>query len=77
MYPELHFVAAESIPEGVDQYIGEQEAEWLMLFPKKHRWMEFHRSRSAGMVAHSRVPVLSVCEAAAATVAVPDAPPVS
>ncbi|HVU94179.1 MAG TPA: universal stress protein [Puia sp.] len=64
LYPELHFVAAEDIAEGVDKYIGEHEADWLMLFPKSHRWMEFHRSRSAGMVAHSRVPVMSVCEEA-------------
>jgi len=62
--PELHFVAAESISEGVDKYIGEHEADWLMLFPKSHRWLEFHRSRSAGMVANSRVPVMSVCEEA-------------
>jgi len=70
MYPELHFITAENIPEGVDKYIGEQEADWLILFPKKHRWMEFHRSRSAGMVAHSRVPVMSICEEASTTAAV-------
>ena len=64
LYPELHFVAAEDIAEGVGKYIGEHEADWLMLFPKKHGWLEFHRSRSAGMVAHSRVPVMSVCEEA-------------
>ena len=64
LYPELHFVTAESIAEGVDKYIGEHDADWLMLFPKSHRWLEFHRSRSAGMVAHSRVPVMSVCEEA-------------
>jgi len=64
LYPELHFVPAESIAEGVDKYIGEHEADWLMLFPKSHGWLEFHRSRSARMVAHSRVPVMSVCEEA-------------
>lgn len=62
LYPELHFVKAAGIAEGVDKYIGDHEADWLMLFPKKHGWLELHRSRSAGMVAHSRVPVMSVCE---------------
>jgi hypothetical protein len=64
LYPGLHFVAAASIAEGVEKHIGEHEVDWLMVFPKSHGWLEFHRSRSAGMVGHSRVPVMSVCEEA-------------
>lgn len=55
---------AKSIAEGVDEYIGRHEADWLMVFPKNHSWLEFHRSRSVGLLGHSRVPVMSVCEEA-------------
>jgi nucleotide-binding universal stress UspA family protein len=64
LYPELHYLTAESISKGLDRYIADHKVDWLMLFPKKHGWLEFHRSRSAGVVARSRVPVMSICEEA-------------
>jgi|SRR5579859_1622649 len=66
LYPELHFLRAASVLEGVDKYLGEQDADWLMVFPKEHGWLEFHRSQTKGLVSHCRVPVMSICEGASA-----------
>lgn len=64
IYPELHFLQAADLSEGINQYLGKTGSDWLMVFPQKHPWLEFHKSRSARLVAHSQVPVLSICDAA-------------
>ncbi|WP_431209569.1 universal stress protein [Puia sp. P3] len=50
--PALHFVHSASVSEGVDKYLAENNADWLMLFPKKHSLLEFHKSRSKQLILH-------------------------
>jgi hypothetical protein len=64
VFPELHFLRAASVLEGVDKYLGEHEGDWLMMFPRKHGLLSFHRSQSKAFVLHCRIPVLSIAEAA-------------
>lgn len=64
VYPELHFVQAPTVLEGVDNYLGERESDWLMLFPKPHGLLEFHRSQSKNLISHCTIPVMSLTEKA-------------
>jgi nucleotide-binding universal stress UspA family protein len=59
-FPELHFVRSSNIEEGIRNYLKNNRADWLMVFPKKHRLLEFHSSRARRIVSHSPIPVLSV-----------------
>ena len=62
--PDLHFVKAATVEEGITRYLKEQGVDWLMVFPRRHGLLEFHRSRSKQIVLHCPVPVLSICEPA-------------
>lgn len=60
--PELHFVRKVSVTGGVDNYLANHEADWLMVFPKSHSLLEFHASRSRQIVLASAIPVISLHE---------------
>ncbi|HWB92835.1 MAG TPA: universal stress protein [Puia sp.] len=62
--PALHFLEAGTVEEGITQYIKDQHVDWLMVFPRRHGLLEFHRSRSKRIVLQCPVPVLSICEPA-------------
>jgi nucleotide-binding universal stress UspA family protein len=59
-FPELHFIRSSNIEAGIRNYLKNNEADWLMVFPKKHRLLEFHSSRSQRIVTNCPIPVLSV-----------------
>jgi|GEM_PF-381958 len=67
--PGLHFVHSATVLEGVDKYLAENNADWLMLFPEKHGLFELHRSRSNPLIRHCQIPILSLSEAALESVA--------
>lgn len=60
--PELHFVRRPGVEEGIREYLQGHAADWLMVFPKRHSVLEFHRSRSKQIVQHCVVPIISVHE---------------
>jgi nucleotide-binding universal stress UspA family protein len=63
LYPELHFIhTGQNVEEGIRRYLGEHEADWLMVFPKKHIWYEFHRSNAGKIARDCPVPVISLHE---------------
>lgn len=62
--PTMHFVKADTVEEGITRYLKDQEIDWLMVFPRRHGLLEFHRSQSKRIVMHCPVPVLSICEPA-------------
>jgi len=64
--PSLHFIHSATVLEGVDKYLSEKNADWLMLFPGKHGLFEFHKSRSKPLLTHCRIPIMSLSEAALA-----------
>ena len=53
---------AAKVQEGISDYLEGHGADWVMVFPKGHSVLEFHRSRSKQIVEHCVVPVLSVHE---------------
>lgn len=58
--PELHFTHAESVEEGISQYLQSHPADWLMVFPKKTGIFRFHRNSSNEIILHCPLPAMSV-----------------
>jgi nucleotide-binding universal stress UspA family protein len=63
---DAHFnvisVSTKDISEGINAYLGKENADWLIVFPKKHTFFEFHNSKSKKIARHCPVPVMSVHE---------------
>ena len=62
IYPRLHFVYNNDISSSIDKYLSEHKADWLMVFPKKHRLLEFHTSNAKRLLRNCAVPVISLHE---------------
>jgi nucleotide-binding universal stress UspA family protein len=60
LQPALRLVRASSISAGLNEFLGESAADLLLVFPKKHGLLEFHRSQAKRLVMHCGVPVMSV-----------------
>lgn len=61
-YPELHFVKADNVDEGIRDYLRHHTADWLVVFPKKSGFFHLHKSLSQNIILHCPVPVMSVHE---------------
>ena len=62
MAPELHFIHESRVEEGINEYLKSHEADWLMIFPKRHSLLEFHNSHSRQIVLTCPLPVMSIQE---------------
>jgi hypothetical protein len=56
----MHFIGSSGVEEGVQQYLGDHAADWLMVFPKKNGLFHSHESLSQKIILHCPVPVMSV-----------------
>src|SRR6185437_2859626 len=55
-HPEMHFVRRPRVEDGINDYLASHEADWLMVFPKSHSVLEFHKSRTRQIVQSCTVP---------------------
>jgi nucleotide-binding universal stress UspA family protein len=62
MAPELHYIRQPNVEEGINEYLKSHEADWLMIFPKRHSLLEFHKSHSRQIVLTCPLPVMSIQE---------------
>jgi nucleotide-binding universal stress UspA family protein len=60
LQPSLRLIRAASFMEGMNEILGNGAADLMVIFPKKHRVLEFHRSRARQLVLQCQVPVMSV-----------------
>ena len=60
--PALHFIRHSKVGEGIEDYLKRCAADLVMVFPKKHSLLEFHKSQARQQVLHCAVPVMSVHE---------------
>jgi nucleotide-binding universal stress UspA family protein len=60
LQPEVHYIRKARVEEGVLEYLGDHEADLIMVFPKKHGFFDFHISQSRKLAQHSPIPVLSM-----------------
>jgi hypothetical protein len=59
---QLHVVREDGVEQGVQYFLEKHPVDWLLVLPKKHAVLEFHKSRAREIVAKSPVPVMSVHE---------------
>ncbi|HUB61635.1 MAG TPA: universal stress protein [Puia sp.] len=59
-FPEIHFISAPTVEEGVNEYLEHHPIDWLVIFPKKGGIFHFHKSLSKNIVLHCPVPVMSI-----------------
>ncbi|HLZ89081.1 MAG TPA: universal stress protein [Puia sp.] len=62
MQPELHFVRGAGVEEGLTEHLRGRPADLVLVFPKRHGLLEFHRSHARRLVLHCAVPVMSLHE---------------
>ena len=62
-FPEkIHLLRQDQPAEGISEYLRSHKAEWLMVLPKTHSWIEFHDSQAKNISETCQLPVLSVYE---------------
>jgi nucleotide-binding universal stress UspA family protein len=62
LYPDIHYIRKSKVEDGVLEYLSHNEADLVMVFPKKHGLLDFHPSQSRRLAGQSPIPVLSVHE---------------
>ena len=60
LYPEVHYIRKSKVEEGIMEYLAQNDADLIMVFPKKHGLFDFHVSQSRKLALHSPIPVLSL-----------------
>ena len=59
---QLHVVREDAVEQGVQDFLAKHPVDWLLVLPKKHALLEFHKSKAREIVLGSSVPVMSVHE---------------
>ena len=62
LYPEVHCIQNQRVDDGILEYLGYNNADLILVFPKKHGLFDFHVSQSRKLAQHSPIPVLSLHE---------------
>ena len=60
IYPEIHYIRKSKVEDGILEYLGQHQADLVMVFPKKHGFFDFHISQSRRLAQSSPVPVMSL-----------------
>lgn len=60
--PHLHTVQGKNIEEGLFHFLADNPADLVIVFPKKHNFLEFHTRQSKKIAKHSAIPVMSLHE---------------
>jgi nucleotide-binding universal stress UspA family protein len=60
LHPAIHCIHKPKVEAGILEYLAGNEADLVIVFPKKHGFLDFHTSQSRKLAEHSPVPVLSL-----------------
>jgi nucleotide-binding universal stress UspA family protein len=60
--PTYHFKFANTVEEGINKFLGENNADLLLLLPKHHSIFEFHKSLTKKMAMNAGLPVMTIHE---------------
>jgi nucleotide-binding universal stress UspA family protein len=60
LYPKVHYIRKPRVEDGILDYLAHNDADLIMVFPKKHGFLDFHVSQSRKLAQHSPIPVLSL-----------------
>ena len=62
--PKYHVLYETDIDDAIQDFISQNDADWLALIPRKHSFFEglFHKSHSKAIAMRAKVPVLALHE---------------
>jgi nucleotide-binding universal stress UspA family protein len=60
LFPHTHFERSNNIADSVNKYLCSSGADWLIVFPKRHKLLDFHVSQSKKIAKACTIPVMSV-----------------
>jgi nucleotide-binding universal stress UspA family protein len=62
--PQFHFIDHTNVVQGIMDFAGKQEADLILIIPKKHGLFDhiFKRSRTTQLAFHTHVPLLAIHE---------------
>ena len=58
--PKHYYLRKANVEEGILEFLSHNEADLILVFPKKHGFLDFHVSQSQKVAQHSPIPVLSL-----------------
>lgn len=58
----FHYIDHENVQEGLNEFVGKNDMDMVIMLPKKHSWLEglFRKSQTKEMLYHSQIPVLAL-----------------
>jgi len=59
---QLHIIRQNAVDQGIQYFLTEHPVDWLLVLPKKHALLEFHKSKARDIALTSPVPVMSLHE---------------
>lgn len=62
LYPTYHFNIGNTVEEGINKFLEENNADLLLLLPKKHGMFGFHKSHTKKMALNAELPVMTIHE---------------
>jgi len=62
--PTYNYIDSEDIDEGIQNFIEQNNIDWLVVTPHKHGFIEglFHKSRTKSIARHTHIPILALHE---------------
>ena len=62
LYPTYHFNIGNTVEEGINKFLEQNNADLLLLLPKKHGMFEFHKSHTKKMALSACLPIMTIHE---------------
>jgi nucleotide-binding universal stress UspA family protein len=65
--PEYHFISSDNVDERIQQFVTENNMDWLVIIPHKHSFFEglLHRSHTKAMARMTHIPLMAMHERSA------------
>ncbi len=62
--PEYHTIQSTDVTEGINFFVEQTKADWVVVIPKKHNLIDklFKRSQTKDLLYHTTVPILCIHE---------------
>jgi nucleotide-binding universal stress UspA family protein len=62
LYPTYYFNIANTVEDGINNFIEETNADLLLLLPKRHGFFEFRKSHTKKMILNADMPIMAIHE---------------
>jgi nucleotide-binding universal stress UspA family protein len=64
LQPVYHYVEKESVEDGINGFLADNQMDWLMIMPHKHSFFEwlFHKSHTKAIMKTVQIPLIAIHE---------------